>query len=59
MEKGVELQILTQPKHTYREVTPGRHEGIVDTSKMLDFKSSVTKQSCNLKKLSNAHLENT
>lgn len=59
MEKGVELQILTQPKHRHREVTTARHEGVVNTSKMLDFKSSVTKQSCSLKKLSTAHLENT
>lgn len=50
--KGVELQILTQSKHRYREVTPGRHEGGgVDTSNMLDFKSSVTKQSCKPKKV--------
>lgn len=47
MGKGVELQILTQPKHSYT----GRHEGGgVDTSKMLDFKPSVAKQSCKPKK---------
>lgn len=60
-EKGVELQILTQPKHRYTEVTTSRHEGGggVDTSKRLEFNSSVTKQSLNLKNRSKPHLENT